>query len=101
MYADPSPLAGRLLIARGEGGTDAVIQKTLSSLTLLRRKPQRRYSAVRAYPGTALPPSAEPNPSGQQQDERGAQTIMLNTPTTPTPKLLSRTPSRPTVRCYV
>ena len=30
-----------------------------------------------------------------------AQTIMLNTRTMPTPRLLSRTPSRPTVKYYV
>lgn len=39
MSAYPSPLAGRLLIARGEGGMNAVIRNTLSNFTLLCRTP--------------------------------------------------------------
>jgi hypothetical protein len=50
MYAYPHPMAGRLLIARGEGGMDAVIRNTLSRLALLGRKPRALLSCPKLAP---------------------------------------------------
>jgi hypothetical protein len=49
MSAYPSPLAGRLLIARGEGGMNAVIRNTLSNFTLLCRTPHGAAQRAGTY----------------------------------------------------
>jgi hypothetical protein len=65
MYAYPRLLVGRLLIARGEGGMDAVIRNTLSGLTLFRCKPR----------GSAQWSETIQRPSGQ--DDMGRYTSSL------------------------
>jgi hypothetical protein len=61
MCADPSPLAGRLLIARGEGGMDTVIRNTLSSLR--RTPPQTPTTLLNASLSTG---DLAARPEGQQ-----------------------------------